>query len=77
MNAMRFTRGITSSGRAFEFHDDWTVPNSAHKLLDEPWIGSTIFLEKNRTTLSDLDYGQVVDLPKKLEKKKWSDLIDE
>ena len=65
------------SGKTFEFHDDWTVLDSAHRLLDEPWIGSTIFFEKDRTMLNDLDYGPSMSTQKESEKMKWSDFIDE
>ena len=42
----RFTYGVTSAGRTFEFHDDWTKPERAHMVLDEPWLGYTVFTER-------------------------------
>ena len=42
MSSVRFTRGVTASGRMFEFHDDWQAPNNSHRLLEEPWVGYTI-----------------------------------
>ena len=43
----RFTYGIKAGGRSFEFHDDWTKPERAHMVLDEPWIGYTVFTERS------------------------------
>ena len=46
LQASRFTCGVTESGQAFEFVDDWTRPDNRHRTLSEPWIGFTIFTEK-------------------------------
>ena len=54
MNSIRFTRGVTESGVTFEFHDDWTKADNSHRLLDERWVGCTIFVEKTKETLSCL-----------------------
>ena len=56
MNNIRYTRGVTQSGVKFYFHDDWTVPASAHRFLDVPWIGSTVFFERGRAAISDFVY---------------------
>lgn len=40
---IRFTKGITKSGRRFEFHDTWERPGNRHRLFDEEWIGTTVF----------------------------------
>ena len=76
MNNIRFTRGVTESGVQFEFHDDWTVPASAHKLLDEPWIGSTVFFERGKSELNDMNYGVDVQVEQVKSKMKWSDVFD-
>ena len=46
LKRLRFTYGVTAKGRCFEFHDDWTKPERAHMVLDEPWTGYTIFTER-------------------------------
>ena len=43
----RFTYGMTAEGRSFEFHDDWTKPYRAHMVLDEPWLGYTVFTKRS------------------------------
>ena len=43
LKRLRFTHGVTAAGKTCEFHDDWTKPGRAHMVLDEPWIGYTIF----------------------------------
>ena len=45
MQSSRFTCGVTEGGRTFEFFDNWTQPDNRHKVLDEPWIGFTVFHE--------------------------------
>ena len=47
LKRLRFTYGVTAKGRSFEFHDDWTKPERAHMVLDEPWVGYTIFIERS------------------------------
>ena len=51
----RFTYGVTSSGRTFEFHDDWTKPERAHMVLDEPWLGYTVFIERGAELMKTQD----------------------
>ena len=43
LHAERITKGINASGRMFKIIDDWRCPQVAHKVLDEPWTGCTIF----------------------------------
>ena len=45
LNRIRFTKGITSAGRRFEFHDNWQQENRKHLDLGETWIGYTVFIE--------------------------------
>ena len=45
----RFTCGVTENGEAFEFFDDWTIPDCSHRILNEPWIGYTVFVEQGST----------------------------
>ena len=49
IQSLRFTKGITKSGQRFEFHDRWRQPERAHRILDEPWIGYTVFAETSAT----------------------------
>ena len=46
---LRFTKGITKSGQKFEFRDRWRQPERAHPILDELWIGYTVFAETSST----------------------------
>ena len=46
LKRLRFTYGVTADGKTFEFHDDWTKPERAHMVLDEPWTGYIIFTER-------------------------------
>ena len=43
LNTERVTKGINASGKMFKIIDDWRCPQAAHKVLDEPWTGCTIF----------------------------------
>ena len=45
LNNIRFTRGITQSGRRFEFHDQWKQFDRNHWKVGEPWIGYTAFID--------------------------------
>ena len=47
LSVTRFTYGVTKSGKRFEFHDDWTLPQRRHMVLEEPWVGHTIFTERS------------------------------
>ena len=39
-------------GRRFEFHDDWTKPERAHMVLDEPSVGYTVFIERRENYMA-------------------------
>ena len=52
LKRLRFTYGITAEGRSFEFHDDWTKPERAHMVLDEPWVGYTVFTERSEAYMA-------------------------
>ena len=54
LSHIRFTKGVSQSGIEFEFHDDWTAARNSHRLLDEPWVGCSIFVEKGCASLSDV-----------------------
>ena len=56
----RFTYGVTAARRTFEFHDDWTKPERAHMVLDEAWLGYTVFTERG------------ADLTKTQDKRSWA-----
>ena len=47
MRQTRFTSGVTESGECFEFHDDWTLPQQRHKIMEEAWVGFTMFVERD------------------------------
>ena len=51
MHGTRFTRGIKQNGERFEFHDSWQREDRRHLILDEPWIGETVFVEEGRSLL--------------------------
>ena len=51
IQATRFTCGVTSKGENFEIFDDWRDPECAHKLMDDDWIGFTIFQEQSGQNL--------------------------
>ena len=52
LSSIRFTKGITRSGRRFEFHDRWNKAERRHLQIDEDWIGTTVFVDAN-TELHD------------------------
>ena len=52
LKPIRFTSGVTESGKDFEFHDDWTKESNSHKLMEEKWIGCTVFVEANKCSLA-------------------------
>ena len=75
LNHIRFTRGVTESGKSFEFHDDWTLPETRHKVLEEPWLGYTVFAERD-ANLTDFQNGRLskyIEKAPKLETGRWSD----
>ena len=45
LQSVRFTYGITQSGRHLEFHDAWQNPERRHFDMKEPWIGCTVFTD--------------------------------
>ena len=51
----RFTYGVTAAGRTFEFHEDWTKPERAHMVLDEPWLGYTVITERRAESTNTQD----------------------
>ena len=53
LRSSRFTCGVTQSGKKFEVYDDWTRPDRRHMLLDEPWMGYTVFTEEGA---NDVDF---------------------
>ena len=84
LSHVRFTRGVTESGQAFEFHDDWTVPEQKHRVLEEPWVGYTIFTEMSASlwaqTCARWPFRGVLgqDIQKLLDKRcAWADLLAE
>ena len=54
LSNVRRTIGRLTSGENFDFSDDWTDPNCAHRLLHKPWRGQTVFQLKG-TQCTDLD----------------------
>ena len=51
LGKIRFTKGITRSGQEFEFRDNWQDPLTAHRLLDEHWVGCTTFIDEAEVNL--------------------------
>ena len=47
LHQKRFTCGVTESGKSFEFHDDWSLPQRRHMVMEEPWVGYTIFTDRS------------------------------
>ena len=47
LHQKRFTCAVTEDGEVHEFYDDWTKPDNAHKILERPWTGYTIFTERD------------------------------
>ena len=79
LNNIRFTCGVTQSGKSFEFHDDWTLPDRKHYVLEEPWVGYTVFVERKANLanvqdnrFSDLTMSSLFD-----KSKAWADRFDE
>jgi hypothetical protein len=82
LNIKRFTKGVTQSGREFEFHDDWQRSDNAHRMLEEKWIGCTTFVVKGRADLHDVQRDRLRDpeLAEAPRKKRspalrWSDIL--
>ena len=75
LSHIRFTRGVMASGKTFEFHDDWTRPENRHKVLEEDWIGYSVFAER-QMKLADFQQDRLDDHVKMDEKWKvsrWSE----
>ena len=70
MHQTRFTSGVTASGRSFEFHDDWTKPERSHLVLDEAWVGYTVFAERGVS----LSSAQGRERVQNVVKSNWADL---
>ena len=51
LGRIRFTKGVTRSGQEFEFHDNWQDPMTAHRILDEHWVGCTTFIDEDKVDL--------------------------
>ena len=75
LEMQRITVGVTRAGRHFEIRDDWGSKKDSHRVLEEPWVGYTMFQEiKRRPTKHDFSKWESM-LPKNGEK--WADLDDE
>ena len=82
LSVIRFTKGVTQSGREFEFHDNWHESSNAHRLLDEKWVGCTTFIVESKASLSGVQGGRLDEyrcekekLQKDKGKLKWSDIL--
>ena len=58
LGSVRFTKGVSQSGKTFEFHDNWLDPKNAHKTFDESWVGCTTFVVQEKTSLFDVQLGR-------------------
>ena len=81
LNENRFTKGVMKSGQTFEFHDNWQESNSAHRILEEPWVGITLFTVKGEASLLDVqlrredaEVAAGKNQPKVL---RWADVLEE
>jgi hypothetical protein len=75
---IRFTKGVTQSGHMFEFHDQWMLPHNAHRLLDEPWVGCTTFIEEGKADLLTVQL-QRSEVPGQSEGERvlrWKDMLE-
>ena len=81
MTYQRYTYGVTESGRKFEICDDWTVPDRRHLVLEEPWVGRTIFLERSRLnntkTLKREDFRMLLSKEAQKGRTAWADVEDD
>lgn len=66
----RFTCGVTSTGKIFEVYDDWTRPDRRHLVLEEPWLGYTVFVERG---FSNLDFQKTRGCAITPAKGRWAD----
>ena len=81
LNENRFTKGVMKSGQTFEFHDNWQESKSAHRILEEPWVGITLFTVKGEASLLDVqlrrgdaEVAAGKNQPKVL---RWADVLEE
>ena len=81
LNHVRFTYGVTEAGKCFEFHDDWTLPERKHMIMEEPWVGFTIFVERSASlseALNDVDIdGYRRDVTTTDRRRAWADVYDD
>ena len=86
LSAIRFTKGVTESGESFEFHDNWQNLSDAHKLMDQAWVGCSVFIEEDKVSLlsaqtRDHDNDDHADDGKKnnaVDRNiRWSDVLEE
>ena len=80
MTYQRYTYGVTESARKFEMCDDWTVPDRRYLVLEEPWIGHTIFHERSRAKdkkiLEKGDFRALMSKEARRGRTAWSDIED-
>ena len=80
LGEFRFTKGVTESGIKFEFHDRWTDPETAHRLLDEKWIGHTTFVTADRSNLYAVQKSESAGTKPMMSQRlnlRWSELLFE
>ena len=75
LNGTRFTKGVSQSGQKFEFHDCWTKPENAHRILDEPWIGCTTFIAEDAALFDVQCRRRGVQRPEGATSLRWSDIL--
>ena len=75
LNGTRFTKGVSQSGQKFEFHDCWTKPENAHRILDEPWIGCTTFIAEDVALFDVQCKRRGVQRPEGTTSLRWSDIL--
>ena len=79
LGRIRFTKGVTRSGRQFEFHDNWQDPLTAHRLLDEHWVGCTTFIDEAKVDLLAIQMTRSSTRSKPLDhdgaRLAWSDIL--
>ena len=81
LGKIRFTKGITRSGQEFEFHDNWQDPLTAHRLLDEHWVGCTTFVDDAKVDLLAIQMTRSSSRAKPMDKDgarlAWSEILDD
>jgi hypothetical protein len=81
LSVIRFTKGVTQSGREFEFHDNWHESRNAHRMLDEQWVGFTVFVVEDKVSLLGVQENRLGgqqregELPVRDAKLKWSEIL--